>query len=476
MPGPIYAAAQAHPDQPAVITPGGTWTYAALAQRVAGVVGALKRRGTAPGDRVATYAPRTLDHLVVLMAALHSGAVIAPLSTRLPPGEVADRLAQINARRLVTDDPEVQRRAPESVSCHPLDALRSVDAAEAPPANSPDGTRDRPATIIFTSGSTGTPKAALHTLGNHYMNAKGAQANIALGPGDRWLLSLPLYHVGGLAILFRCWWTGACVVVPEDDEPLYASIAAHHVTHVSLVATQLRRLLQADHSFDTLRAILVGGGPLPAGLLTEAHARGWPVHTTYGCTEMASQVTTTPPGASREALATAGRVLPHRELCISDTGEILVRGPTLFRGYVDRERVRDPRDADGWYHTADRGLLDEDGYLHVHGRTDHRFISGGENIHPEEIERVLTQLPGVARAVVVPIPDDEFGARPVAFLEAREGEAVSADRLVPLLEARLPRFKIPVRFFAWPKDAGDRSMKIDRPAFRARAERLCAAA
>src|SRR5918997_356866 len=168
---------------------------------------------------------------------------------------------------------------------------------------------DLPATIVFTSGSAGEAKAALHTFGNHYFSAVGSNANIALAPGDRWLHSLPIYHVGGLSILFRCLLAGAAIALPEPDAQLGRSISQRRASHVSLVSTQLSRLLgDGDADLSGLEAVLMGGGPIPPSLVEEALSRGLPLHTSYGLTEMASQVTTTPPGASREELRTAGRV------------------------------------------------------------------------------------------------------------------------------------------------------------------------
>jgi O-succinylbenzoic acid--CoA ligase len=177
-------------------------------------------------------------------------------------------------------------------------------------------------------------------------------------------------------------------------------------------------------------------------------------------TEMTSQVTTTAPDASRDELRSAGRRLPYRELQFSEDGEILVRGPTLFQGYLRQDGSLDPGvDADGWYHTRDLGYRDQDGLLHVVGRKDHLFISGGENIQPEEIEDVLLRLPGVTRAVVVPVPDAEFGERPVAFVDGVPNERL--ERLASELDGRLSRFKIPDAFYPWPTD-GMGSMKVDR--------------
>jgi O-succinylbenzoic acid--CoA ligase len=326
----------------------------------------------------------------------------------------------------------------------------------------------RPATIIFTSGSTGVPKAALHTFGNHYHSALGSNANIALRPGDRWLHSLPLYHVGGLSILFRCLLAGATVALPQQGTPPGEAIAGFGATHVSLVSTQLLRLLREDAELGGLEAVLMGGGPIPASLVDEAVARGLPVHTSYGLTEMASQVTTTPPGARPDELRTAGRVLPHREVGISERGEILVRGKTLFAGYVESEKLDLPLDADGWFHTGDLGELYENDYLRVRGRMDNLFVSGGENVQPEEIEEALCRLEGIEEAVVVPVPDKEFGARPVAFVRTDDLEPGDLARE---LEPVLPRFKIPISFHLWPESEG-RGMKADRAALREQALRL----
>jgi O-succinylbenzoic acid--CoA ligase len=308
----------------------------------------------------------------------------------------------------------------------------------------------------------------MHTLGNHYYSALGSNANIALAPGDRWLHSLPLYHVGGLSILFRCLLAKATVELPEPGTPLIKAITG--TTHVSLVSTQLLRLLR-EEALDPgrLKAILLGGGPISAPLVDEAVSRGLPIHTSYGLTEMASQVTATPPGASPEELRTSGRLLPHREISISEDAEILVRGETLFTGYVTPHAVDLPLDADGWFHTGDLGELDANGYLRVRGRKDNLFVSGGENVQPEEIEDALCRLEGVEEAVVVPVANTEFGFRPVAFVKTVEGTARLGD-LARTPELSLPRFKIPVSFHEWPEETG--GLKVDRNYFRELARRL----
>ena len=461
VPCPLRAAALSSPDEAATIGPQGSTSYAELDMKVSAA--AFRLRGLEPGRRVALCLPKDERYVALILAVIRAGHVACPVSDRLPPEGIARLLERVSCTAVISDDDRrLQTNGTGLQSLEPEflleESQQSVEAEDIP--------LGRPATIVFTSGSTGIPKAALHTFGNHYHNALGSNANIALRPGDRWLHSLPLYHVGGLSILFRGLLAGATVALPLQGRSLGEAIARFDATHVSLVSTQLLRLLREDPNLAGLKTVLMGGGPVPASLVDEAVARGLPIHTSYGLTEMASQVTTTPPGASPEALRTAGRVLPGREVSIS--GEILVRGETLFAGYVEGEKLDRPLDADGWFHTGDLGDLDQDGYLRVLGRRDNLFISGGENIQPEEIEEALCRLKGVSEAVVVPVTDPEFGHRPVAFVRT---ESSGIAHLAPELEKILPRFKIPTAFHPWP-EATQRGMKPDRHALRERAQRL----
>lgn len=469
---PLRAAAIARPNDPALIAPDRTLSYRTLDRVVTATAAHLRAIGVDPGMGVGLYLPRSWPAVVLLVAVMRAQAVACPLSTRLPPERVAEHLRRARSVLLITDDHAVTAAVEDEVAVFTASAVlltgKSRRRTEPHQFHA-----DQPATVVFTSGSTGVPKAVLHTIGNHYFSAEGANQNIPLGPGDRWLLSLPLYHVGGLAILFRCWLAGATAILAAPGAALDQALVEQRITHASMVPAQLRRLLRAEGAapaLDGLEALLLGGGVVPAALLEEAHARDAPLYTTYGMTEASSQVTTTPPDASIDRLRTAGRCLPHRRLKIDDDGEILVRGKTLFRGYIEAEALHDPRDAAGWFHTGDLGTVDEDGYLHVRGRKDHRFISGGENIQPEEVERALVQLDGVRRAMVVPVPNAEFGQRPVAFVEGA-AEGASAAHLTERLARRLPRFMIPDRFYPWPEDVDAGNQKEYRRHLQAEALR-----
>jgi len=469
----IHRHAQSRAQALAVWTPARQWTYAELDAAVAATAARLRDVGVGAQTRVALKLEQGPEVLVLLWALWRVGAVTAPLSTRLPTESVAERVRQVGAPVLVTVEEGGSVNVPDEAALHSVADLVVLDApaGQAERASGQHRVLGRPASIIFTSGSTGAPKAALHTWRNHLYSAKGSNANLPLRPGDRWLLSLPLYHVGGLAILVRCALAGAAVAMPGSDPDISEAVATTRATHVSLVATQFRRLLRdrEERPPSSLRAVLLGGGPIPDALLRQGHEHGWPLHTTYGCTEMASQVTTTAPGAPLSELRTAGQRLPHRRVRI-ESGQILVAGPTLFRGYVTEEGIDDPRRDDGWYPTADRGRLDARGRLRVHGRVDRMFVSGGENVQPEEIEAALERLDAVERAVVVPVPDPEYGQRPVAFV--RVAGTLRPRALEAALSDTLPRFKIPDAFHSLPDAAMKADLKIDREWLRKKARML----
>lgn len=469
---PVRAAARAHPDRAAVIAPGRTFSFLQVDATVAHAAAQVRSLRVAPGSAVAIHLPQTERYPLLLLGLIRAGCIVAPLNTRIPPAAVPPLLRAAGATHLITDNQEAAAAA-DSASVAPLDpgALLSGTSGQAGDLAPIAIAASQPATLVFTSGSTGEPKAALHSLGNHLASAAGSNHNIRLAPGDRWLLSLPLYHVGGIAILFRCLAAGAAVVVPPAGEPPGESIVRFGITHLSLVATQLLRLLRERSETESLRAVLLGGSAIPPGLLAEAHARGLPVHTSYGMTEMASQVTTTAPRASPAELSTSGRILPHRELRISQGGEILVRGDTLFLGYLGPDGTDPARDAEGWFHTGDLGTVGADGLLGVAGRRDNLFISGGENIQPEEIEHVLGEHPQIDEAIVVPVPDREWGQRPVAFIRGVTKPPPAAE-IEAWLGERLPRYMVPVAFLPWPTAETSARMKPDRIALAGTAREL----
>lgn len=302
--------------------------------------------------------------------------------------------------------------------------------------------------ILHTSGTTAAPKPVALTYGNFRASAEAAAANLPLRPDDRWLCVMPVFHVGGLSILTRSAFAGSSVIVHErfDVDAVRSSLESGEATVVSLVATMLGRLRAAGlRRAPGLRAALIGGGPIPADLLSWGAEVGLPLLQTYGMTETCSQIATAGAGS------TAARALPGVDLRIGDAGEILVRGPMVSAGTLA---------ADGWLHSGDRGRIDDEGYLHVSGRIKDTIVTGGENVVAAEVEEALVSHPDVADAAVVGRPDPEWGEAVTAFVVV-EGDVADAD-LTAHVRERLAGYKVPraiLRVDELPRTASGKLLK-----------------
>jgi O-succinylbenzoic acid--CoA ligase len=298
------------------------------------------------------------------------------------------------------------------------------------------------AAILFTSGTTGTPRGAVLTAGALIASAAASAANLGWHDDDCWLLAMPIARVGGLSIVTRCLAARrALALVPAfDAAALPGWIAAQRITLASLVPTMLVRLLDAHPGWTApahLRAILLGGATASAALLRRARASGLPVVITYGLTETCSQVVATRYDARFAPAADgAGAPLPGAELRVVD-GHIEVRGPMLMAGYWGAPALP----AGAWLDTGDLGELDARGCLFVHARRVDLIVTGGENVYPAEVERVLEDFPGVTAAGVFGVPDETWGQTVAAALVAQPAPAPEA--LARYLRSRLAPHKRP---------------------------------
>ncbi len=430
-------------DAPALLGPGDRLTFRELDHRVSERARTLTTIAS-PGVWMALKAAHSIDGLIEFLALLRAGFRVLLVNPTQPEAPLRLLMTRNRIGRLLDPDGDpLPDRGGAGRSLPGAETLAFVNEA--------------PCTGILTSGSTGVPKVAVHSYRNHVLSAAGSATVMPLEPGDRYLLSLPWFHVAGVAVLFRCLLGGAALVIggrPEDPEFLRDL----RISHVSMVEAQFRRLLGRQAPLPRLRGVLLGGGPVQPTLLRSARDRGLPAWMTYGLTEMSSQVIAHGPDGR-------ARLLPHRECRIAGDGEILVRGDTLFLGYLEDGRVVPATDADGWFHTRDLGYWDE-GMFQVLGRRDHQFISGGENVQPERIEDVLHRHPAIAQAVVVPRADAEFGQRPVAFLDAT-GE-IEHDALRTWLRQYLNAWELPVAFHPLPRSEGMKIRRADLVALAAR--------
>lgn len=429
---PIHEQAKKNPDRVAIESPECTLTYSQLDAAIANHCNKLKTLSIEPNTRIAFVAKTSLPSILLLFALFRLKATACPLSFRSPSEQLPFLAQQCSALHLLNADELPIEKA----------------SFRFPP---PTYDSDQLATILMTSGSSGRPKAACHTMDNHFANAQGALAPLQCTTATRWLLSLPLFHIGGLAILFRTFLAGGAIVL--TDKPLYAALDEQLITHASFVPTQLFRLLQEPQERITRIAqsatcLLIGGAPLSPALAQKAFAHRLPLFTAYGMTEMSSMITLAKPQEIASRLH-IGKPLPYRQLCIDEHGEILVRGKTLFAGYWDPVQQKIfPATSDGWLPTKDLGALDDLGCLTLLGRKDRMFISGGENIQPEEIEAALCQVPGVLAAHVIPADDAEFGQRPIAYLLEDSCEH-TLESVREALREILPSFKHPIKIFPY---------------------------
>jgi len=289
------------------------------------------------------------------------------------------------------------------------------------------------AAVVVTSGTAGAPKAVELTAAGIRASSLAVSASVGAGPGDRWLACVPLHGVAGLAIVARSWHTGVPAEVHDRFDPLLVDrAAAGGATLVSVVPTMLGRLLDAGRVLGRFRRVLLGGSAAPAGLLAAAAGAGAAVVRTYGLTETFGGV------------AHDGRALPGVELSVAPDGEIGVRGEMVMRGYRGDARATAATLRGGVLRTGDLGRLEPDGRLVVLGRRDDLIVTGGVNVHPVEVERVLSDHPAVADAGVRGLPDPEWGERVVAFVvPADPARPPTLDELRGFARDRLAAAKAP---------------------------------
>lgn len=480
----LRLAAQVQPDRLALIpdprrTDAQPLTFAGLDEAVDRLAGRLAAAGIAAGMHIGWWGRSAFEGVQVILALARLGAISAPFNTRLTGIELGAQLRTAGCSHLLIG---------AGSTLPPFDApvatLSVSDLPAEPRAFSPaDGFRpDAIAGILFTSGTTGRAKAAQIGFGNLNASAAGSLERLGARPDDRWLLCLPLYHIGGIAMIFRCVLHQVGLVefdLSGGFDPARLAHVLHDpnlaVTHVSLVPTMLYRLLETGLTAPPhLRCVLVGGAAADLDLLKRAHDRGLPVAVTYGLTEATSQVATLPPERLLAKPGSAGQPLAGVSVCIVDEdgqplpsgaiGEIVVRGATVFRGYLGAPDTRALRD--GALYTGDLGYLDADGDLWpVQRRTD-LIISGGENIYPAEVEAVLRSHPAVTDVCVVGLPSPEWGQIVGAAVVLKTGLTATETELDQFTRARLASYKRPriYRFMsAIPVTPGG---KVDRQAVR----------
>jgi O-succinylbenzoic acid--CoA ligase len=411
------------------------FTFSQVESLVAGRAGGLREQGVGLGMRVGVLGTTCIETVIAILSVMRAGAVVVPMGTRLTEVELHQQIESSGTSAVIAGD---QPRPPVAVPV--LDGVARGIAV----AGTIHHDREECA-VVHTSGTSGPARGVRLSYGNFESSAAGSAAHLRHVATDRWLTVLPVHHVGGLSVIIRSAREGSAVVLRDHFSADEVATELSNVSLVSLVPTMLTQVLPLLATAPPrLRAILLGGGPVPGHLLEGAKEAGIAVLPTYGQTEAASQVATCPLDApnSRALRALKGmevRIVGvgRKELARDIVGKVEIRGPQVFLGY-DGEPARNAID---WHPTGDLGSVDSQGLLTVAGRADSVIVSGGENVHPSEVADALLRA-GAHEAAVFGVPDETWGHVVVAAVVTE----LTVKELENALRLELAGFKIPRRW------------------------------
>jgi acyl-CoA synthetase (AMP-forming)/AMP-acid ligase II len=466
-----------NPDREAWVdgSSGERLSYRALADRSMAVANALLDAGVKPGDRVGFLLMNSAEFVESYFAVARIGAVIVPLNWRLVADELtfilkdsgtttliwgdefADVVGELHRRGDATDVErwiQVGDAAPEAFA-EPYGPWRDA-APTTPPPEGASG--DDMLYIMYTSGTTGLPKGVVHTHDSAFAALLTIGATADVRPGDRYLQPLPLFHVGALTPATNTLYVGGTLVNLRSFDPRLAwqLIQDEQVTVGLAVPAMLNFMLQvpdrADFDHGSVRWIQSGAAPVPVSLI-EAYAElGIGIHQVYGLTETCGPACLIDPDNALKKIGSTGRAFFHtdvklidgdgREVPTGEAGEVLVRGAHVMREYWNRPDATAESLRDGWLHTGDVAVMDDEGFVYIQDRIKDMIISGGENIYPAEVESALAAHPGISEAAVIGQPSERWGESPFAVV-VRTDETVDEAAVIRWAGEHLARYKLP---------------------------------
>lgn len=407
--------------------------------------------GVEKGTHIGILSTNCLEMVYTIHAISYLGAVGVLLNTKLTDEELNFQLDDADVNILITNDSGNRNlRVKKSYTFQQLETMEESSVSLQFHINFDD-----PFTIMYTSGTTGFPKGVVHTYGNHWWSAISSALNLGLNKDDKWLISLPLFHVSGLSTLMKSVIYGMPIFLMKkfDESMVHHAIMEKQITIVSVVTVMVQRLLErlgTENYPNSLRCFLLGGGPAPKVLLERAKEKGIPVFQSYGMTETTSQIVTLSAGDALDKLGSAGKPLLPAQLKINNpgsdgVGEIVVKGPMVTPGYYKNQEANEKSFKDGWLYTGDLGSVDEQGFLYVVDRRTDLIISGGENIYPSEIENALMKMTEIKEAGVTRMEDDKWGYVPVAYVVLHS--EITKEEIFAFLATQLAKYKLPKKVF-----------------------------
>jgi fatty-acyl-CoA synthase len=473
----VTKRAMLQPDSTAIISDDGrAFTYSQLNAGVNLVANALPDLGVNRGDRIAVLLPNNPEFLMIWFATAKTGAIAVPLNYRLSPPELAYILNDCGASALAyapefSEKVNALRGAAKSVANYvcvggPGEGgdveygswiSGSIDSE---PLAKESVTLDDVHFLMYTSGTTGDPKGAILTHGNTQWNAVNAVLAYQLSQKETNLVATPMYHIAGLSagatpILF----SGGRVILMRffDPEEALKMIESHRVTTMFGIPSMFAMMADCerfkDTDFSSVRFLIAGGAPCPVSLIEKYLARGVTFNQGYGLTETAPGVTALPEEDALRKRGSAGKPLFYVDVDIVDDaemqvpqgemGEIVIKGPNVFKGYWNNPEETEKVLQYGWFHTGDIGYIDSEGYLYIADRKIDMIISGGENVYPAEVEKTIRTHPAVAEVAVIGVPDPKWGEVPLALVKVEPGQTVTETDVIEFCRDKLARFKTP---------------------------------
>jgi acyl-CoA synthetase (AMP-forming)/AMP-acid ligase II len=474
--------AEATPDAEAMTYLGRTWTWAQFHERVHRAAGGLRELGVARGDVVGFLDKNHPACVEISMAAGSIGAANAIVNWRMAGDEIDYVVNDSGAKVLFVGTelmptiaairdrlPNVEKIITVTPDGAEGDEYEAFLAAATPCDDGPDVVDDDNCLVLYSSGTTGHPKGVMLTHRNMVRHTVNAHDGWAFGPGDKSMVAMPLFHVGGSSyVLFGIHDGVPSVMTREPDAGSLAGAILAGANCTFLVPAVLAQVLQSGPDaiklFSALKTYTYGASPMPPPLLRAA-MEAWPETDfiqVYGLTEVSGVATHLLADEHRNAAAeghperllSAGRAIPECELRIvepgtladlptGEAGEVWMRTPQLMNGYLNKPEATAEVITDGWFRTGDIGHLDADGFLYVSDRLKDMIISGGENIYSPEVERVLSEHPAVMEVAIVGVPDEKWGESVKAFIALKEGASATEEEIIAYSRERLAHYKCP---------------------------------
>lgn len=491
----LFRRARLTPDQPSLSywhssSHHEQWTFGELDTAARRLAGWLRRQGIDHGDRVAFHDLNDARFVITMFASAYLGAVFVPVNFRLAAAEVLETLADCGAKMVVHGQafesikPGLQARVPGAQTL--LSDREAPGLFEAILADEEGACREPvdldwedTAFLLYTSGSTGKPKGVMLSHGNLFWNSINTLLIQGGMPSDRLLISAPLFHAAPVSSFLEAFLRGATIHLERsfDAQQVLERIVTDGISMVAGVPAMYAMMAAHERFADTdlgrLRAIIVGGSPVPQALIDTFRARGVAVIQRYGLTEAAPLITGLPVNSPPQKAMSAGLPGLFVDMRISTPdaegiGEIQARGPNIMRGYWGREKeTRDAMDGE-WLRTGDLGRMDTDGYLSVAGRSKDMIISGGENIYAAEVEAQIVGAPGVLEAAVIGVPHVKWGETVWAMVTPRSGALLTSEHILEHLQGRLARYKQPSRVIVLDELPKNGAGKVDKLALQQR--------